>query len=104
MQERQGQIAGTNALWREAPARGGRPPVLYVHGVPTSGSDWLPFLERAGGYAPDLPGFGRSEMPAGRISIQGFARVIAASECVSAMAARSCSSRRRSMRQVICSS
>ena len=26
--------------------------------------------------APDLPGFGRSEMPSGRISIQGFARVI----------------------------
>jgi pimeloyl-ACP methyl ester carboxylesterase len=26
--------------------------------------------------APDLPGFGRSEMPSGRISIQGYARVI----------------------------
>jgi len=35
-------------------------PVLYVHGVPTSSADWEPFLERTGGVAPDLPGFGRS--------------------------------------------
>ena len=35
-------------------------PVLYVHGVPTDGDDWLPFLEQTGGYAPDLQGFGRS--------------------------------------------
>jgi pimeloyl-ACP methyl ester carboxylesterase len=43
---------------REAPYSG--TPVLYVHGVPTSSRDWLPFLERTGGIAPDLPGFGRS--------------------------------------------
>src|SRR5204862_101881 len=36
------------------------PPVLYVHGVPTSSDDWIPFPERTGGVAPDLPGFGRS--------------------------------------------
>lgn len=35
-------------------------PVLYIHGVPTSSDDWLPFLARTGGLAPDLPGFGRS--------------------------------------------
>ena len=35
-------------------------PVLYLHGVPTSADDWLPFLERGGGIAVDLPGFGRS--------------------------------------------
>jgi pimeloyl-ACP methyl ester carboxylesterase len=35
-------------------------PVLYLHGVPTSGADWAPFLARTGGLAPDLPGFGRS--------------------------------------------
>jgi pimeloyl-ACP methyl ester carboxylesterase len=35
-------------------------PVLYLHGAPTSSDDWLPFLELAGGIAPDLPGFGRS--------------------------------------------
>lgn len=35
-------------------------PALYLHGVPTSSDQWLPFLERTGGIAPDLPGFGRS--------------------------------------------
>lgn len=35
-------------------------PALYVHGVPTSSDDWVPFLRRGGGIAPDLPGFGRS--------------------------------------------
>ncbi|HWF74607.1 MAG TPA: alpha/beta hydrolase [Solirubrobacteraceae bacterium] len=35
-------------------------PVLYLHGSPTSSDDWIPFLERTGGIAPDLPGFGRS--------------------------------------------
>ena len=33
---------------------------LYLHGAPTSSDDWLPFLERTGGLAPDLIGFGRS--------------------------------------------
>jgi pimeloyl-ACP methyl ester carboxylesterase len=28
--------------------------------VPTDGDDWLEFLEQTGGFAPDLPGFGRS--------------------------------------------
>lgn len=35
-------------------------PALYLHGVPTSSDDWVPFLRRGGGLAPDLPGFGRS--------------------------------------------
>lgn len=35
-------------------------PALYLHGVPTSSDDWIPFLERSGGIAPDLIGFGRS--------------------------------------------
>jgi pimeloyl-ACP methyl ester carboxylesterase len=36
------------------------PPPLYLHGVPTSSEDWIGFLERTGGLAPDLIGFGRS--------------------------------------------
>lgn len=51
---------GLPVFWRSAPAAGGRVPALYVHGVPTSSDDWLPFLARHGGLAPDLPGFGRS--------------------------------------------
>jgi pimeloyl-ACP methyl ester carboxylesterase len=71
--EKTGEIAGTSTLWREAPARTAAP-VLYVHGVPTDGDDWLPFLERTGGYAPDLPGFGRSGKEAHfDYSIHGYA-------------------------------
>jgi pimeloyl-ACP methyl ester carboxylesterase len=55
---RTGEVDGQPVFWREAPGSGA--PVLYVHGVPTSSHDWLPFLERTGGLAPDLPGFGRS--------------------------------------------
>src|SRR5438094_10601343 len=57
------EVAGIPITWREAKPRI-HPPVLYVHGVPTYGDVWLPFLERTGGYAPDLPGFGRSGKPA----------------------------------------
>ena len=55
-----GELGGQPVFWRSAPAADGGAPVLYVHGVPTSGDDWLPFLERTGGLAPDLLGFGRS--------------------------------------------
>jgi pimeloyl-ACP methyl ester carboxylesterase len=36
------------------------PPPLYLHGAPTSSEDWIAFLERTGGIAPDLIGFGQS--------------------------------------------
>jgi pimeloyl-ACP methyl ester carboxylesterase len=65
-------VAGTDALWREAESRTAVP-TLYVHGVPNSGALWLPFLERTGGVAPDLPGFGRSGKSAGfNYSIAGY--------------------------------
>jgi pimeloyl-ACP methyl ester carboxylesterase len=50
-------------FWRSAPAPQGAPTPLYLHGVPTNSDDWLPFLARTGGLAPDLPGFGRSGKP-----------------------------------------
>ncbi|MGB2710507.1 MAG: alpha/beta hydrolase [Conexibacter sp.] len=56
--EHTGELDGQPVFWRSAPASGSPP--LYVHGVPTSSDDWIPFLERTGGLAPDLPGFGRS--------------------------------------------
>ncbi|MBV9197267.1 MAG: alpha/beta hydrolase [Solirubrobacterales bacterium] len=51
-------LAGSPVFFRSAPARG--VPAVYLHGVPTSSEDWLPFLAAAGGLAPDLIGFGRS--------------------------------------------
>ena len=50
-------IDGTLVSWLPA---GRRPPVLYVHGVPDSAVMWTPLLERTGGIAVDLPGFGES--------------------------------------------
>jgi pimeloyl-ACP methyl ester carboxylesterase len=41
-------------------AEGPGAPVLYLHGIPTSSDDWVDFLARTGGIAPDLIGFGRS--------------------------------------------
>ena len=64
IEERTAEIAGTQVFLREA-ARQTAAPVLYLHGVPTSGADWIPFLERTGGIAPDLPGFGRSAKSGG---------------------------------------
>jgi pimeloyl-ACP methyl ester carboxylesterase len=57
--EHQGTLDGEPVFWLQADV-GGAVPVLYVHGVPTSADDWPVFLERSGGLAPDLPGFGRS--------------------------------------------
>ena len=77
--ERDGEIDGLPLHWHEVAPREGRPPVLYVHGVPTGGSDFLPFLEQTGGLAPDLPGFGRSGKPATfDYSIAGYARFLEA--------------------------
>jgi pimeloyl-ACP methyl ester carboxylesterase len=52
------ELAGSPVFFRTAPARG--VPALYLHGIPTSSDDWLPFLAATGGLAPDLIGFGRS--------------------------------------------
>jgi pimeloyl-ACP methyl ester carboxylesterase len=46
-------------FYRSAGEQSGTPP-LYLHGIPTSSDDWVDFLARTGGYAPDLIGFGRS--------------------------------------------
>lgn len=53
------EVAGAPVFYRSAPGPAGTPP-LYLHGVPMSSGDWLALLERTGGVAPDLIGFGRS--------------------------------------------
>jgi len=76
MEERRGHIAGIDTRWFAAPS--GAAPVLYVHGVPNTGRLWGPYLERTGGLAPDLPGFGRSGKPNDfDYSIEGYAAWLA---------------------------
>lgn len=76
------ELHGQPVFWRSsAPADGdGDPddlPTLFVHGVPTSSDDWLPFLRRAPGLAPDLPGFGRSgKRGDGDFTMEGYDRFL----------------------------
>lgn len=73
--DRHGSIAGVDVHWRVA----GDAPILYLHGVPTAGWGWDPFLARSGGIAPDLPGFGRSGKPGDfDFTIGGYDRFIEA--------------------------
>jgi pimeloyl-ACP methyl ester carboxylesterase len=68
-------IDGTLVSW----LRHGDEPVLYVHGVPDSAELWTPFLERTGGIAVDLPGFGESGKPASwPYSLAGYAAFLPA--------------------------
>jgi pimeloyl-ACP methyl ester carboxylesterase len=53
-------------FWRSAEDASAHATPLYLHGVPASSDDWLPFLVRSGGLAVDLPGFGRSGKPGDR--------------------------------------
>ena len=67
------ELDGLPVAWRSAPSD--EPPTLWIHGVPDSSELWTPFLERAGGVAPDLPGFGRSAKRGDLdYSIAGYAR------------------------------
>ena len=71
------ELDGQPLFWRTAPSAAGRAPVLYVHGVPTSSDDWVPFLERTGGLAPDLPGFGRTgKRGDGDFTMEGYERFV----------------------------
>jgi pimeloyl-ACP methyl ester carboxylesterase len=71
--ERSAEIAGLEVHYRQA----GDAPILYLHGVPTHSWDWIPFLERLGGIAPDLPGFGHSAKPSDfDYSIPGYERFL----------------------------
>src|SRR4051812_23960491 len=64
-------LDGEPLFWCSAPGAD----VLYVHGVPTTSDVWAPLLDRTGGIAPDLPGFGRTTKRGDLdFSIDGYTR------------------------------
>jgi pimeloyl-ACP methyl ester carboxylesterase len=87
--DRSGEIDGLPVFWRSASfedaangaaaasvaaSSSGEAVPLYLHGVPNNSDDWLAFLARSGGLAPDLPGFGRSGKPGSlRFTIDEYA-------------------------------
>lgn len=52
------ELDGNLVYYRRA--EGAATDTVYLHGIPTSSDIWVPLLERTGGLAPDLIGFGRS--------------------------------------------
>jgi pimeloyl-ACP methyl ester carboxylesterase len=73
VEQHSAEIDGEPVSWRSAPGSG--TPTLFVHGVPNSSPTWEVFLERIGGVAIDLPGFGRSCKAANvDYSIRGYDR------------------------------
>lgn len=74
--ELRAEIAGIPLFWRQAEG-GGSEPVVYLHGVPSSSDDFSDLLERTGGIAIDLPGFGRSGKPPDfNYSLAGYADTV----------------------------
>jgi pimeloyl-ACP methyl ester carboxylesterase len=56
------RVDGVRVFYRRVAGEG--TPVVYCHGNPTHGEDWLPFMERGGAaIAIDMPGWGRSDHP-----------------------------------------
>jgi pimeloyl-ACP methyl ester carboxylesterase len=59
---------------------GDGPALLWIHGLGGIWQNWLlnipAFMDTHRCVAVDLPGFGQSEMPAGGISIRGFAQTV----------------------------
>ena len=71
-------IDGVNVLVREAGPPDARDAIVFVHGNPGSGADFAALMAKLGEtrrvLAPDMPGYGKSDRPAGfDYTVQGYA-------------------------------
>jgi putative NADH-flavin reductase/pimeloyl-ACP methyl ester carboxylesterase len=69
VQHRHVEVDGVRVFYREAGTRTGRPTLLLLHGLPSGSHQFRRLIDALGGehhvVAPDLPGFGLTETPAG---------------------------------------
>ena len=86
------EIFGTSVNYSDIGEEGNDRPILFIHGL---GGQWQNWLENIPRFAQtrrvvsvDLPGFGRSDMPAEKITIEFYGRV-ATSICDTPAAATS---------------
>jgi pimeloyl-ACP methyl ester carboxylesterase/predicted RNA-binding protein with PIN domain len=72
-------------FWGRSPLNGAgedlaEPPIVFVHGIASSGRGMEPLLSELGSkraaFAPDLPGFGRSEPPPHVLDVDGLAEAL----------------------------
>lgn len=75
------EIAGTEVNYVDIGEQREHRPIVFVHGLGGQWQNWLENIPRFAAsrrvIALDLPGFGLSEMPPERISIEGYGRVLA---------------------------
>jgi len=75
-------VDGIRSLVRESGPSSSREAVVFVHGNPGSGEDWVDLMGRVGTFAravaPDMPGFGKADRPRSfEYTVSGYARHLA---------------------------
>jgi pimeloyl-ACP methyl ester carboxylesterase len=74
------EVSGTQINYVDIGSGDAGPPVVFVHGLGGAWQNWLENIPRTAEerrvLALDLPGFGRSEMPSGEITVPGYGRCV----------------------------
>ena len=72
------EIGGRRVNYVDLGSGEDQPPVVFVHGLGGAWQNWLENMPRTAQerrvLAPDLPGFGRSELPSEKVSVSGYGR------------------------------